>query len=179
MAKTINITNGVGTSDVINGNYDVTAEVTGYDNPSINPSNISVVDGTNTDAFTIEYEGTLTLNVSEDRTSEGTPIMGATFIRTDSEGNEYGDPITTDANGDAIFENVPYAETGAPLVYYKQTASDGNHEFDDTVQSTTLTSQTETLEITNALGATRTINLTDANYSGLPVNGTLILNEEA
>ena len=179
MAKTINITNGVGTSDVINGNYDVTAEVTGYNNPSINPSNISVVDGTNTYAFTIASEGTLTLHVSEDGTSEGTPIVGATFIRTDSEGNEYGDSITTDANGDAIFENVPYAETGAPLVYYKQTASDGNHEFDDTVQSTTLTSQTETLEITNALGATRTINLTDANYSGLPVDGTLILNEEA
>ena len=179
MAKIISITNGVGTSDVINGNYDVTSEVTGYENTSISPSNVQIVEGTNTYAFTIAATGTLTLHVSEDGTSEGVPVLGATFIRTDSDGNEYGDAITTDANGDAIFENVPYAETGAPLVYYKQTASDGNHEFDDTVQSTTLTSQSETLEITNALGAIRTINLTDANYSGLPVDGTLTLNEEA
>ena len=89
MAKIITITNGVGTSDVINGNYDVTSEVTGYENTSINPSNVQIVEGTNTYAFTIAATGTLTLHVSEDGTSEGVPVVGATFIRTDSDGNEY------------------------------------------------------------------------------------------
>ena len=176
MAKTITITNGSGTTDLINGTYNVSASVNGYDNTTIDPSEISVVEGTNTYAFTIGATGTLTLHVTEDGTSTGTPIVGATFIRTDSSGNEYGSQITTDTNGDAVFNNVPYDETDAPLIYYKQTASDGNHEFVNTVQNTSLSSSTSTIQIQNALGASRTINLTDANYSGLPINGTLTLN---
>ena len=171
MTKIVNIVNGTGTSEIINGSYTVTADVPGYDNTSINPSTVSIVNGTNNYAFTIAADGTLTLHVTEDGTSSGTPIVGATFIRTDSTGNEYGSVITTDSNGDAVFANVPYAASGAPTIYYKQTASDGNHEFDTTVQNTTLTTQTETVQITNALGATRTITLTDANYTNLPLDG--------
>ena len=175
MAKIITITDGTGTSDVINGSYTVTADVTGYDNTSINPSSINVTAGTNNYAFTISATGTLTLHVTEDGTTSGTPIVGATFIRTDQSGNEYGTAITTDSNGDAVFNNVPFG-TGAPTIYYKQTASDGNHEFNNTVQSTTLTTSTETLEIENPLGATRTITLTDANYENLPIeSGTITL----
>lgn len=174
MAKTITITNGTGTGQLINDTYTVTTEVTGYDNTSINPSSITVVEGTNTYAFTVEANGTLTLHVTEDGTTSGTPIVGATFIRTDSLGNEFGSVITSDTNGDAIFDNVPYASSGAPVIYFKQTASDGDHEFDDTVQNTTMTTQTETLEIINEPGATRTINVTDANYENLPIDaGTL------
>ncbi len=177
MAKIININNGTGTGELINGSYTVTADVTGYDNTSINPSSITVEAGTNTYAFTISATGTLTLHVTEDGTTTGTPIVGATFIRTDSAGNEYGTAITSDTNGDAVFNNVPFDATNAPLVYYKQTASDGDHEFDQTVQSTTLTTQTATVEITNQPGATRTINLTDSNYTNLPIeSGTLTLN---
>ena len=176
MAKTITITNGSGTADIINGAFDVTASVTGYNNASINPSNVTIEAGTNTYAFTIGATGTLTLNVTEDGTASGTPVVGATFIRTDSEGNEYGSLVTSDSNGDAVFNNVPYAETDAPVIYYKQTASDGDHEFVNTVQSTSLTTSTSTVQVQNAPGATRTINLTDANYNGLPVNGTLTLN---
>ena len=179
MAKTITITNGTGSASVINGTYDVTSNVTGYDNTSINPANISVVEGTNTYALTIAATGTLTLHVTEDGTSTGTPIVGATFIRTDSTGNEYGSPITTDSNGDAIFNNVPYADTSAPTIYYKQTASDGEHEFVSTVQNTSMATSTSTVQIQNAVGATRTFNLTDANYSGLPVEGTITITEEA
>ena len=176
MAKIINIVNGTGSSDLINGTYSVTADVNGYDNSTILPSSVNIVEGTNTYDFTIEATGTLTLHVSEDGTSTGTPIVGATFIRTDSEGNEYGNAITTDSNGNAIFNNVPYASTDAPTIYFKQTASDGNHEFDLTVQNTTMTQSTSTLEITNPLGAVRTINLTDANYNNLPLeSGTLTL----
>lgn len=169
MAKIINITNGTGTGELINDTYDVTAEVTGYDNTTINPNNVTVVEGTDNYAFTIAATGTLTLHVTDTGLVTGTPIVGATFIRTDSTGNEYGDVITTDTEGNAVFNNVPFATSAAPLVYFKQTASDGDHEFDNTVQSTTLTEQTQTLEIQNTPGAQRTITLTDANYASLPV----------
>ena len=176
MAKIITITNGTGSSDVINGSYTVTADVVGYNNASISPANIDVVSGTNAYAFTIASTGTLTLHVTEDGTASGTPIVGAVFIRTDASGTEYGSSITTDTNGDAVFDNVPFAASGAPAIYYKQTASDGNHEFDNTTQSTTMTENTQTVEIINALGATRTFNLTDANYESLPVDsGSLTL----
>ncbi len=177
MAKIINITNGVGTEQIINGDYTVEANVNGYNNSSINPSNVNIIEGTNSYAFTISATGTLTLHVTEDGTVSGTPVVGATFSRVDSTGTEYGTPITTDTNGDAIFSNVPFSSTNAPLVYYKQLNSDGNHEFDGTVKSTTLTTDTETIEIQNTLGATRTINLTDANYTNLPIDsGTITLN---
>ena len=163
MAKIINITNGTGTSNVTNGNYNVTASVVGYDNTTLDPSNIVVDTATNEYAFTIEAEGTLTLHVSEDGTPSGTPVVGATFIITDAQGN-------------AVFEDVPYASENAPTVYFKQTASDGSHDFSNQVQSTTLTTDTETVEITNALSALRTFTLTDANYEGLPIGtGTLTL----
>ena len=177
MSKVININNGTGTGELINGTYTVTADVTGYDNTSINPSSVTIEAGTNTYAFTISATGTLTLHVTEDGTTTGTPIVGATFIRTDSTGTEYGTAITSDTNGDAVFNNVPFDATNAPLVYYKQTASDGDHEFVQTVQSTSLTTQTSTVQITNQPGATRTINLTDASYSNLPIDsGSITLN---
>ena len=170
MAKTVIITNGSGTTNLINDTYDVTAQVTGYDNTSILPTSINVESTTNNYAFTIASTGTLTLHVTEDGTSSGTPIVGATFIRTDSLGNEYGTLITTDSNGDAVFNNVPFASTGAPTIYYKQTASDGNHEFDNTVQNVTMTTSTQTEEIQNTVGALRTITLTDENYANLPID---------
>ena len=177
MSKVININNGTGTGELINGSYTVTADVTGYDNTSINPSSVTIEAGTNTYAFTISATGTLTLHVTEDGTTTGTPIVGATFVRTDSLGTEYGTPITSDTNGDAVFNNVPFDATNAPLIYYKQTASDGDHEFDQTVQNTSLTTQTSTVEIINQQGATRTINLTDSNYANLPIeSGSITLN---
>ena len=176
MSKTININNGTGTGELINGSYTVTADVNGYDCNSINPSTLNVVEGTNNYTFTISANGTLTLHVTEDGTTTGTPIVGATFYRTDSTGVEYGQAITTDSNGDAVFNNVPYAQTNAPTIYYKQTASDGNHEFDNTVKNTTLTTSTSTIEVQNSVGATRTITLNDANYNNLPIaSGTITL----
>lgn len=176
MAKIVNITNGTGTSQLINDTYTVTADITGYDNTTINPNSVSIVDGTNSYAFTVGATGTLTLHVTDDGTASGTPIVGATFYRTDSTGTEYGTVVTTDSNGDAVFNNVPFDATNAPVIYYKQTASDGDHEFDNTVNNTTLTTSTSTVQIENPVGATRTITLTDANYSNLPIDsGTLTL----
>lgn len=174
MAKIVNITNGTGTTDLINGFYTVTADVTGYDNTSINPTSITVDAETNNYAFTISATGTLTLHVTDSGTTSGTPIVGATFVRTDATGTEYGSVITTDATGNAVFNNVPFDATGAPTIYFKQTASDGDHEFSAEVQSTTLTTESSTLEITNAIGATRTITLTDTNYDNLPIDTATI-----
>ena len=173
MAKTVVITNGTGTTNLINDTYTVTSSVTGYDNTSINPNSITVEEGTNTYAFTISATGTLTLHVTEEGTAKGTPIVGATFVRTDSTGTEYGTPVISDSTGNAVFDNVPFDATNAPTIYFKQTASDGEHEFDSTVQSTTMTTSTSTLEIQNTVGALRTINLTDANYENLPIDGSM------
>ena len=129
MEKTVTITNGTGTVILPNDTYNVTANVNGYDNSSIDPSTITVDSTTNTYNFSICASGTLTLHVTEDGTSTGTPVVGATFIRTDSEGNEYGSAITTDTNGDAVMNNVPFSSTSAPNIYYKQTASDGNINY--------------------------------------------------
>ena len=176
MAKTITITNGSGTANLINDTYQVSSNTIGYNNTSILPSSVDIVSGTNTYAFTISATGTLTLHVTDTGTAEGTPIVGAIFIRTDSLGNEYGTTITTDNNGDAVFDNVPFDSTNAPLIYYKQTASDGDHEFDNTVQNTTLTESTSTVQVQNPLGAQRTITLIDANYANLPIeSGELTL----
>lgn len=176
MAKVINITNGTGTGELINDTYTVTATVTGYDDTSIDPSTLNIVEGTNSYALSISATGTLTLHVTDDGTATGNPIVGATFYRTDSVGTEYGTVITSDSNGDAVFNNVPFDATNAPTIYYKQTASDGDHEFVNTVQSTTMTSSTSTIEVENPVGATRTITLTDTNYSNLPISsGTITL----
>ena len=178
MAKTVTITDGVGTTELINGSFNITADVPGYDNSAIMPSQITVNASTNTYAFTISATGALTLHVTDDGTSTGNPIVGATFIRTDETGAEYGTSITTDTNGDAIFNNVPFDATAAPIIYYKQTSSDGDHEFDTSVLNTTMTSDASTVQIQNATGATRTINLTDANYENLPLSGTLTMSNE-
>lgn len=177
MEKVVTITNGSGSEQLINGTYSVSAQVNGYDNTSISPSSLVVDAGTNTYALTIAATGTLTIHVSDNGTSSGNPIVGATFVRTDASGNTYGSVITSDSNGDAIFNNVPFAESNAPAIYFKQTASDGNHEFVSTVQNTAMTASTYTLEIENQTGALRTLSLTDSSYDNLPIeSATLTLN---
>ena len=176
MSKIVNIVNGSGTSELINDSYTVAASVVGYDNTSITPNTVNVEAGTNTYSFTIAANGTLTLHVTDDGTTTGNPIVGATFVRTDSLGTTYGSPITSDSTGDAVFDNVPFAETGASTIYYMQTASDGDHEFDGTVKNIQMTTSTQTVEVENPVGATRTISLLDTNYANLPIeSGTLTL----
>lgn len=179
MAKpySITITNGEGTAPILNGEYSVTASANGYNNSSIDPSTLTIVEGTNEYSFTIEATGTLTLHVSEEGTSGGTPVVGAKFIRCDSFGNTYGSEITTEASGNAVFQYVPFASSDAPTVYYKQTSSDGNHEFSDELRSINLTESTGLVEIQNAAAVSRTIKLTDKNYDGLDIgSATITLN---
>ncbi len=165
----ISITDGVGSSSILNGQYGVTSEITGYDNSTINPANVEVTDNKNEYAFTVSATGTLTIHVTEDGTSTGTAITGATFYRCDKNGTTYGNIITTNETGEAVFNNVPFDSTAAPTIYYKQISSDGNHEFSSDLKSTTMTTSTSTIELANAPAALRTITLTDTNYENLPI----------
>lgn len=170
----VNITNGSGSENIANGSYSVSVTSTGYDESSINPSSIVVNDSTNSFDFTISASGSLTLHVTEDGTSGGVAVVGASFYRCDSNGITYGDAVTTDDTGNAVLPNLPYAESGAPVVYYKQVNSDSAHNFDDTLKNITLTQVATTVEVVNAQATVKTFNLTDANYSGLDI-GTATL----
>lgn len=172
----IDITNGVGSKELVNGSFNVSSSTTGYNNTSILPTEVEIVEGTNEYSFTIAATGTLTLHVSDDGTDVGVPIEGATFVRCDANGTTYGSAITSNSDGNAVFNLVPYALENAPTIYYKQTGSDGSHTFDDTLKTTTLTTETGTVEVLNEIATTRNFNFTDANYSGLPIaDGQIIL----
>ena len=74
---------------------------------------------------------------------------------------------------------MPYAATNAPTIYFKQTESDGSHDFSTDVLSTNMTTETYTYELENSLSAVRTITLTDSNYENLPIdNATINLSNE-
>ena len=178
MEHLIPITNGKGSKELTSGTYNVVAEITGYNNDSIDPNTLDIEEGTNDYNLTIAASGTLTLHVSDDGTDIGVPIIGATFYRCDSEGNTYGEIITSNDEGNAIFNYVPYAENDAPTIYYKQITSDGEHNFDDTLQNTTMTTDTLTIEIENRPATERNFTVTDANYENLPItDGKITLNQ--
>lgn len=174
----IPITNGKGSKELINGNYNVTAEINGYDNSSLDPTQITIDDATQEFKFTIAANGTLTLNVLDEE-SVGIPIENASFYRCDSSGNAYGDVITSDVDGNAVFNNVPFSADGNIVVYYKQVDSDGSHTFDDTLKQIVLTEETTTVEVVNPEAELKTFIITDKNYADLPVSdGILNLERE-
>ncbi|MEA5040283.1 MAG: hypothetical protein VB086_10655 [Clostridiaceae bacterium] len=171
----ITITDGVGTENIVQATYTVTATVTGYNDLSILPATQTIT-AAGTYGFTIAATGTLTLHVTVEGTDIGTPIVGATFARCDSGSGAHGSEVTTDGDGNAVFPYVPFDATTPPSVYYRQTASDGDHDFDATLQTTTLTLSGKIIEIANPVPGAKTINLTDVNYTGLPIeDGTLTL----
>ena len=169
----INIVDGTGTQEILEGKYSVSANVSGYDNSTINPTSVEIVSGTSEYNFTVSANGTLTINVSD---GQGTNIVGATFIRTDADGNEYGSVVTTDSEGNAVLNNVPYSAENAPTVYFKQLSSDGDHNFTTEVKSALLSVQAGVSNVINSKAETKTIKLTDENYEGLVVSsGTITL----
>lgn len=175
----INIVDGTTTKDITNGTYNVTASSIGYDASSIDPSTITVNDESDTLTFKISASGTLILHVTDDGTTAGNPINGAIFYRCDELGTTtYGTPVTSNENGLATFENLPYSTTDtAPTVYIKQTASDDSHNFDPTPYNYILDQEQITEEIFNEPAATKTINLTDANYE-IPIGTAEITLDE-
>ena len=153
---TVSIINGSGSIELTNGTYNATAVVNGYNANTLNPKNVTIVDNTDTYYFTISADGVLTLHVVD---NDGIDVVGARFIRTDSTGTVQGLEVTTNQNGNATFENVPFSNTGGLPIYYKQVASDGGHTFDDTLNA-----------------PVRKFTLMDANYNNIPINnGQIIL----
>lgn len=53
MNTEIPITNGKGSKELINGTYNVTAEIDGYDNSTLDPTQITIDDATQEYKFTI------------------------------------------------------------------------------------------------------------------------------
>lgn len=174
----VSITNGIGSKELSNGNYNVTSTTIGYDVSTINPATQEITEDVNDYSFTIVATGTLTLHVSDDGTDIGIPIVGATFVRCDVDEKTYGDPVVSDDNGNAVFNYVPFAEENAPIIYYKQISSDGDYNFDATLKNTTLSEETLTIEVLNEEATTRNFSLTDANYENLPISdGNIILTD--
>lgn len=137
------------------------------------------MDGTNDYVFTISAKGVLTLHVTDtgDRIT-GVQVVGAKFVRTDSTGTIIGVEAITDHDGNAVFNNVPFASSGSTEIYYKQITSDGGHTFDDTVKSIVMTASTEIIEIANPTAPVRNIMLTDASFPNLPIkDGQIILED--
>ncbi len=175
---TVNISNGQGKIKIVNGTYKVSATAAGYDSDSLTPQNVSIIEGTNEYTFNITASGTLTLHVTETGESSGTQVIGAKFIRTDSNGTIIGKDATTDSNGDAIFQNVPFSSNQTAEIYIKQITSDGAHTFEETVKTIKMTTDAETVQITNPQATERTISLVDTNYINIPVkDGQIILEE--
>ena len=177
--NTIQIKNGQGSIELVNGTYKATAVVGGYDSDTLNPKNVTIIEGTNTYAFTISAKGTLTLHVTDTGDpNTGTQIVGARFVRTDSTGNIQAGETVTNQDGNAVFENVPYATSGSNAIFYKQISSDSGHTFDDGIKSVTMTSSTETIEITNSPAPLRSFTLTDASFPNILIqDGQIILED--
>ncbi len=166
----IHITNGGGSTQIVNGNYNITSSTLGYDDTTIDPAAVEITDATEGYDFMVGATGVLTLHVSDDGTDAGVPIVGAKFARCDAEGKIYGDEVISDDSGNAVFNHVPFsAEENAPVVYYKQTASDGQHTFAAELKNTTLAEEAVLVELQNEEAVLKNFKLTDLNYSGLPI----------
>ena len=176
---TIPITNGKGSIELVTGTYNAQAVAGGYDASTLNPKSVTIIDGTATYAFSIGAKGILTLHVTDTGDpNTGVQIVGAKFIRTDSTGTIVGNEIITNDDGDAVFNNVPFAETGSTAIYYKQISSDGGHTFDDTVKSITMNEETETVQITNPPAPVRNFTLMDESFPNIPIiDGQILLQD--
>ncbi len=171
----VTITNGTGSTTMQEGTYNVSVDASGYDAASLSPTTYTVTRSEGSGAFTVSAVGTLTLSFNETGASGGNPITAGSVIMTDSTGtSEYGSAVTIGTNGDAVFEYVPYGTIGEPItLYFKQLSSDGNHYVESGVISVAMNSIIKTSYVQNLPFAEQTLSLTDANYSGLNVNGTL------
>lgn len=177
---TVNIVNGQGSQSMKAGTYTVSAsEAQGYDLSSLSPTTFTASSTEQTTAFTLSANGTLTFNVNETGAVGGTPITSGTIVMTDSTGaTEYGSPVSISATGDAVFDNVPYGTVAEPFtLYFKQLTSDDSHNIYPDVIAVQMSAQTQTEYVLNSPIANQNITLSDANYTGLPINATLNFDE--
>ena len=171
----VTITNGVGSQAMKVGDYNVSAQAAGYQATTLDPTTFTALDTTHTASFTLSADGTLTFIVNDTGAEGGTAITSGSIVMTDQSGNtQYGSPVNIDQNGNAVFANVPYGSQSTPYVlYFKQLSTDADHNIYVGVITANMTADSQTQYILNSALAVQTFNLTDANYSGLPISGTL------
>ena len=174
----VTILNGEGTQEMEVGSYSVSATYApGYDATTLNPTILNVSTSPTTEAFTLSATGTLTITFNETGEEGGTPITSGSVVMTDSTGEtQYGTPIEIDTNGTAVFNNVPYGSTEmAYTLYFKQLTSDENHNIYQDVFTVGMGAQTQQEYIINTPKiVTQNFTLTDANYTGLPINNAVL-----
>ena len=173
----VTITNGTGSQAMNPGEYEVTATYApGYDTTTLSPTTYTAT-SSGSGAFTIEASGTLTIIFNETGAEGGTPINSGTVVMTDSTGEtQYGSPVEINSNGTAIFNKVPYGSAqSAYTLYFKQLTSDENHNIYSEVFTVGMGSETQTEYILNSpKSTTQNFTLTDATYTGLPVENAVL-----
>ena len=83
---------------------------------------------------------------------------------------EYGNPVTTDVDGSAKLEHLPYDTSTPYKIYIKQLSSDGSHNFEATIKEILRDGENKEIEISNPKATSRNISLIDANYSNYPIS---------
>ena len=174
----VTITNGNGSQTMTPGSYSVAASYApGYDMTTLSPTTYTATSPSGSGAFTLEASGTLTIIFNETGAQGGTPISSGTVVMTDSTGEtEYGNAINIDSTGTATFDKVPYGSAQSPYtLYFKQLTSDATHNVYDQVFTVGMGAQTQTEYIENtSKEVAQTLTLTDATYTGLPVENAVL-----
>ncbi len=172
----VTITNGAGSQTMQAGTYNVAATAAGYDVSTLTPATYTATENAGNGAFTLAANGTLTLKVNETGAEGGTAVTGGTVVMTDSTGNtQYGNAVTIDGSGNAVFTKVPFGDGATPYVlHFKQLTSDATHNAFEGVITVNMTSNEQTEYLRNTAAAQQNFTVTDANYSGLPVNNATL-----
>lgn len=169
----INIINGTATAELPAGTYSGKSEAVGYAEETI--TGLVITAAQNKVELTIGATGSLKITLTD--SVSGDPIVGAKFKRSNADGTKtYGSESDfTDENGEITLNNLPWAATDAPAVYFMQTATDIYHDLPTTPITTTLVSESgNTLSATNVHNNMRTVTLTDSEYAGMPIGEALI-----
>ena len=166
----VQITGGTGSVGMKKGNYNVTVTANGFEATTLSPTALEVTGSAATANFTVSANGTLTLIFNETGASGGTAVTSGSVVMTDSSGTtQYGDPVQISATGEAVFDKVPFDQTTPYTLYFVQTATDDGHNVYEGVITVQTDQATQTEYVVNAPIALQTVNLTSADYSGLPV----------
>ena len=170
----VQITNGVGSTEMKSGQYDVTVSLRGYDPSTLSPTTFTAPDFSYGANFTVSANGTLTLIFNETGAAGGTPVTGGSVVMTDSTGEtQYGSPIAIGANGEAVFEHVPYDGDEPFVLYFKQLSTDDNHNVATGIITVNMSEANQTEYVLNTPIALQTFSLTDVNY-GVPIPSAIL-----
>lgn len=149
--------------------------IPGYTNATA--TNFTITSATQTVTLQLTANGVLNVTVQGD---PGTPIVGAKLQMSNSSGTtDYGTAATTDTQGQASFNHLPYGTTENPTdLWVHQLNSDASHAPIDAPQAVSMGTTPKNIDITNQrLAANITMNASDANYPGItPISGQITYN---